>query len=367
MNRRILHLITGLEIGGTEMMLLRTLPGMQRAFDNRVCCIKGRGPVGAKLRKAGVPVYYLDLKKLFDPDVLREFQGIVKSFRPDVLVTYLIHADLIGRILGRVFGIPKVVCSVRAKLIQPKYFLFTFIDGLTSFLVSSYHFNSEAVADMYRRYLRIPGKKIMVIPNGTVADCCPMSSTDVRAKRRELGLPPDKKVIGCVANFRKQKGHTYLIEGFREVLRERDDVILLLVGDGKERGRIEGDIRQRGLSGHVLIVSDRDDIPEILAVMDVFVLPTLFEGMSNALIEAMAAGKAIVTSDIAETREIIEDQKTGILVPTRNAELIKAAIVRLLTGDGLSKTLGFNARQRAISDFSLDNTVSRMCSFLANV
>jgi len=365
--RRILHLITGLEIGGTEMMLLRTLPGMQQEFDNRVCCIRGRGAVGEKLLKAGVPVYYLDLEGLFDFRAFRGFGQIVRDYRPDVLVTYLIHADLIGRILGRVFGIRKVVCSVRARLMQPKYLFLTCLDGLTSFLVTSYHFNSRTVADIYRRYLWISRKKITVIRNGTVASFYSHDNFNVRAKKNELGIDQDWKVIGCIANFRRQKGHKYLIEGFRDVLRDRNDLVLLLVGDGKERARIERSIQDLGISEHVVILSDRDDIPEILTVIDVFVLPSLYEGMSNALIEAMAAGKAIVTSDIPEIREVMEDQKTGILISTRNPLLITKAINLLLSGNGLSKTLGSKARERAIAAFSLESAVSRMSSFLADV
>ncbi len=144
-------------------------------------------------------------------------------------------------------------------------------------------------------------------------------------------------------------------------------MVLLLVGDGKERARIERNIQDLGISEHVVILSNRDDIPEILAVIDVFVLPSLYEGMSNALIEAMAAGKAIITSNIPEIREIIVDHKTGILISTRNPLLLKKAITLLLSGNGLSKTLGSNASEKAIATFSLESAVSRMSSFLADV
>ena len=135
--KKILHLITGLEIGGAEMMLLKTLPRMQEDFDNRVCCIRGHGPIGKKLEKAGVPVYYLNLKNIFDLGIILRFKKIIKEFQPKILVTYLIHADLFGRIFGRIFGIKKITCSVRVKLVQWKYFPLLIIDGLTSFLVNN--------------------------------------------------------------------------------------------------------------------------------------------------------------------------------------------------------------------------------------
>lgn len=367
MKKRILHLITGLWVGGTEMMLLKTLPQMQRVFDNRVCCINGRGPVGEKLERAGVQVYYLNAKRYLGLNAIREFRRIVKSCHPDILVTYLIHADLIGRILGRAFGVQKVVCSVRGRLPQPLYFPLFCLDGLTSFLVDRYHFNSSAIADMYHRYLRISERKITAIPNGVAPGHLLPTGAGVRVRKTLLGLPSDKKVIGCIANLRKQKGHEYLIEGFRRALSHRNDLILILVGDGAERDRIERHIQQMGISEHVFMLGKREDIPEILGLIDVFVLPTLSEGMSNALIEAMAAGKAVITTDIPENREIIEDRVTGILVSTRSAGAIESAIIELTSDDCLLKSLGTNARQRALASFSLDNVISGMSTFLASV
>jgi len=164
--KKILHLITGLEIGGAEKMLLKTLPKMQKMFDNRVCCIRGHGPIGEKLEKAGILVYYLNLKSFFNFGIIIQFKKIIKNFKPDILVTYLIHADLFGRFLGRFFGIKKIICSVRVKLIQFKYLPLLLIDGLSSFLVDNYHFNSKVTANFYQKYFFMPKNKITVIPNG---------------------------------------------------------------------------------------------------------------------------------------------------------------------------------------------------------
>lgn len=348
------------------MMLLKTLPRMQDAFDNRVCCIMGHGPMGEKLEAAGIPVYHLDLKNIFDLDVILRFKKIVKEFQPDILVTYLIHADLFGRILGRIFGIKKIICSVRVKLVQAKYLPLLFLDALTSPLVTHYHFNSQAVADMYRKYFFLPREKATVIPNGLELEKYAII-VDVNRKKQELGLPSDKIIIGCVAKLRRQKGHKYLIAAFAEVLKKNPNAFLLLVGDGDERKDIEKQIKNLSISEKSLLLGDHKDIPEILQTIDIFVLPTLFEGMSNAIMEAMASSLPIITTDIPENRELIENKKTGILISVKNTTAIQKNISLLLKNEDLRKSLGENAKKEIPERFDIEKVAKNISSFLESL
>jgi glycosyltransferase involved in cell wall biosynthesis len=360
--KKILHLITGLEIGGAEMMLLKTLPQMQDVFDNRICCITGHGPMGEKLEKAGIVVYYLDLKNIFDLGIIWRFRKIIKEFRPEILVTYLIHADLFGRIFGRIFGIKKIICSVRVKLIQTKYLPLLFSDALTSPLVTHYHFNSQTVAEMYRKFFFLPKSKITVIPNGLEIEKYDIR-INIKNKKESLGIYQDKIIIGCVAKLRKQKGYKYLVSAFAEVLKNNKDVFLLLVGDGDERENIEKQIRYLNIANDVMLLGNRDDIPEILQIIDIFVFPTLFEGMSNALMEAMAAGKPIIATDIPENRELIENKKTGLLVPIEKSVALAQSIEELLGDENERETIGNNAKQKSLENFAIDIVTSKLVRF----
>lgn len=364
--RKILHLITGLEIGGAEMMLLKTLPRLQGNLDNRVCCISGHGPVGKELEKVGIPVYYLDLRNFFDFRIVGKFRKIVKEFKPDILVTYLVHADLFGRIFGSIFGVKKIICSVRIKLIQPKYLPFLFLDGLTSCLVSHYHFNSQTVADMYQRYFFLPKRKITVIPNGLETEKYKIS-TDKNKKKQELGLPQNKIIIGCVAKLRKQKNHQCLINAFAKITQSRDDVVLLLVGDGEERKNIENTIEKLKIKEKTFLLGNRSDIPEILQIIDIFALPTLFEGMSNAILEAMASGLPVVTTDIPENRELIENGKTGILVPAKNSVELERALQKLINNPELGAKIGNSAKEKIVSSYDIEKIVSKLNQFWASL
>jgi glycosyltransferase involved in cell wall biosynthesis len=366
MSKKILHLITGLEIGGTEMMLLKTLPKMQDNFDNRICCIRGRGPMGKRLENAGIPVYYLDLKNIFDLEAILRFKKIIREFEPKILVTYLIHADIFGRFFGKLFGIKKIICSVRVKLIQAKYLPLLFLNALTSPLVTHYHFNSRTAANMYRKFFFLPRKKITIIPNGIEIEKYNIQ-IDKLKKKKDLGLPEDKIIIGCVAKLRKQKGHKYLIEAFGKISKQEDNLILLLIGDGEERKNIEKQIEKLNIRDRVYLLGNRNDIPEILQIIDVFVLPTLFEGMSNALMEAMVAGKPIITTDIPENRELINDNVSGILIPTKDPLSIAKNILKLTANKLQAQNIAANTKKEMMEHFSLEKTTREMISFFDQI
>lgn len=358
MKKKALHLITGLEIGGAEMMLLKVLPPLQTDLENIVCCIRGRGPIGQKLEAQGVSVHYLDLASFFDWRAISRFKQVVRKVQPDLLVTYLIHADLFGRVLGRVFGIPKIICSVRVKLVQAKYLPFLFLDGLTSFLVDHYHFNSQTVAEMYQKYFFLSPKKTTVIPNGLDLSLYTLSPEQIQAKRQELNLT-NKTIIGCLAKLRAQKGHPYLIEAFEKIHTKHPETVLLLIGDGEERARLEEQVKNLHLSPYVVFLGNRQDIPELLSIIDIFVFPTLFEGMSNALMEAMASSLPIITTNIPENREFLSHDSNALLIPQESSEAILEATERLLGDIKKGSFLAKNARLTALQRFDLQETLTR--------
>lgn len=358
--KKILHLITGLEIGGAEMMLLKTLPRLQGDFDNRVCCIMGRGPMGEQLEKSGVPVYYLELKNIFDFGVIWRFRKVIRDFQPDLLVTYLIHADLFGRVFGRIFGIKTIVCSVRVKLVQPKYLLLLLFDGFTSFLVSHYHFNSQAVADMYHRYFLLSKNKATVIPNGLEIDKYQITINKEK-KRKEINIPENTTVIGCIGRLEKQKGQIYLIQALSLLPDSvKNNISLLFIGDGSDRTKLETLSKDLKLEKNVLFLGRRKDVPELLQIIDIFVLPSLYEGMSNAIMEAMASGKPIIATDIPENRELIQNNSSGILIPPENSKALTDAIELIISDKILKVSLEKKARKTAEEKFDINGILEKI-------
>lgn len=362
--KKILHLITGLEYGGAEMMLLKILPPLRNEFEHSVVCIRGRGPIGEKLTTAGISVHYLDLRHPLDWRIIPRFHALIKSTKPDLLVTYLIHADLFGRVFGRVFGIKKIYCSVRVKLIQPKYLPLLVLDGLTSWLIDGYHFNSSSVASMYQKYFFTPDHKTTLIPNGLDLKRFTPNNTQRQEMRAVLSLS-DKFVIGCNARLEKQKGVSYLLEAFATINTLHPETRLIVINDGNEKSRLIERTRALGINDKVQFLGRRDDVPELLNAMDLFVLPTLFEGMANALMEAMAVGLPIITTNIPENKELITHTINGRLVAPRNVDQIIQEVSLLISDKKERVRLGAEARQTAEKNFSLEDCIDRYRVFFS--
>jgi len=153
---KVLHFITGIELGGgAENMLLQLLPRMQAELENRVCAVMGRGEIGKKLEKIGIKVYYLDLKNIFDLGVIWRYRKVLKNFNPDIQVNYLIHADIFGRIFGNIFGVKKIISYIRCVQITKASKKFFLGEKFTLFLSNFILTNSETTRNFYINKLKI--------------------------------------------------------------------------------------------------------------------------------------------------------------------------------------------------------------------
>ncbi|MDD3774241.1 MAG: glycosyltransferase, partial [Patescibacteria group bacterium] len=307
---KVMHFITGLEVGGAEMMLLKTLPRFSKKFENFVCSAGG-GKIADELRKKNIRVYCFELTKWRIISAIKEFGQIIKKEKPDLLVTYLIHADLFGRFFGRIFGIKKIICSKRTTALRRKFAMF--LDRLSYFLIAKYICVSQNTADELINFWKFPKGKVIVVPNAVELDRF-VVQIDKNKKRQELGLKKDDLVITFTANLKNGKGHDYLLRSFAKIYKKFPKLKLVLIG--KDQG-IEGELKQLAkdlkIKNQVLFLGFREDVIDILKISDVFVFPSLFEGMSNALLEGAAAHLAVVASDIDPNKEIITHNKTGLL------------------------------------------------------
>ncbi|MFH0969699.1 MAG: glycosyltransferase [Patescibacteria group bacterium] len=373
MNRKkILHIITGLEVGGAETNLSRVIPHIEKDFENRIVCLKGEGVIGERFKKNNIPVYYLHIEGIFDffnPRVIYNFRKIIKDFRPDVIETYLIHADIFGRVWGRIFGVKKIICSHRGSLLQWEWF--SFMDKITSFLVTKYVFQTPSAQKEIAKKLGINLNKTTVIPN--VIDLKSFEfDINKNEKMKELGIKEENINIVSVSNLRKGKGHKYLIEAFNEVFKENKNihpvksspgevgkaefngVNLIIVGDGDQRPILQNQADISEARENIYFLGKRSDVLEILKISEIFILPTFYEGMSNAIMEAMASKLAIITTNIKVNHDLIKDSYSGILVPVANSEAIKNSMLRLLESPEERIRLGENALNEIKNKYSLE-------------
>jgi len=350
--KRILHIIQSLDNGGCENMLLRTLP-LLKSVENEVLVLSKHGDLAESFAQAGIRVHVLSQKNLMDIVAYVRLAKKIKTIKPDLIITYLLHADIVGRIIIQIISKIPVIPFLRTNYNHPRYRLARWFEQLTKVFVKEYLANSEAVKKYYVDAYRIKPEKITVIPNGIDVEKFNKTNSEKEAIGKKLGIGAEKRVIVCVANFSKNKGHEYLLDAFEKVFEKHNDVLLLLVGDGVEKENLMMQTDALKSKQAIYFMGQRRDVNEILAISEIFVLPTLFEGLSNSIMEAMASGLVVITTDIPENRAIITHNVNGVLVDRESVFDLAKNILLLLKDDGVKKILGNESKKSITNRYSL--------------
>lgn len=360
--KKIIHITQSLDNGGCENMLLRTLP-LLHEFEHKIITLKEPGELAPKFVSAGIVVKTLRTTSLFNiPDIFH-LRKLIREENPDIILTYLFHADMIGRFTLHGATSAPIVPFLRTTYNHPNYLIARVLEWLTKPLVKQYLANSEAVRDFYVKHIGVYPEKITVIPNGIDIDYFDSITPDPKL-RESLGIKPDDFVIICVANLHINKGHRYLLEAFENIYSEHADVHLLIVGDGGERDNLKNQIQGYISKNNISFLGRRTNVPQLLKISNLFVLPTLFEGQSNAIMEAMASGLPVITTDIPENRNLIENNRNGFLVSPQSWKNIVKATVTLINNNGLQKKSGEEAWLFIKKNFSLKLSVNSFYQFL---
>lgn len=347
--------ITGLGVGGAENHLLKVLPKVKFPFF--VVSLTNENAVGRKLVEKGIKVYYLGLNRFNLLSVVFRFRRIIKKERPDVLNSYLIHADIFTRIFGRMFGVKKIICSVRNKYINNPFLLF--FDRISSGLVDLYLPNSNSVADFIISKGFDP-KKIKVLPNGIDLKNFPIVKNKSKLKKK-LDLD-GKFVVGTVGSLMPKKDHETLIRAFSGL--KVKDKVLVIIGEGPLRSRLKK--LSVDLKVPVQFLGNRDDAKEIMQVFDVFVLSSLHEGMSNALLEAMYAKVPVVVSGISENKELVGSED-GLIFRVGDWEDLLKKVVLVYENGSEAKRMALNAHKKIVKEYSVDKVVNEYEKLLGGV
>jgi len=372
--KKILHIIQSLGNGGCENMLLRTLPLLADEFEHRIVTLRELGELTPRFVEKGICVTAIHHSGFFDISGYRKLLAETNRFNPETIITYLFHADMIGRLFlqptlsfrAKPRNPTPIIPFLRTTYNHPKYFIARLFEKITKRCVKQYLANSEAVKDFYVKKIGVQPEKITVIPSGVDTEYFDSILPDPNL-RASLGVAPHDFVIICVANFHVNKGHQYLLEAFESFFPKFHHIKLLLVGDGAERKKLEKQINSYQSKHAILFLGRRTDVPQLLKISDCFVFPTLFEGMSNALMEAMAAGLPVITTDIPENRELVSHKESGVLIPPRNSEKIADALRLLISDPILCSTLGSSAKNFIEKQYSLVSSSKKFSHFLSSL
>jgi glycosyltransferase involved in cell wall biosynthesis len=298
----------------------------------------------AGLREAGVEVLGLRRSGPLALGAWRPLLRRIREGRVDVLHAHLFGSNVWAAVLGTVGRVPAVVAhehmwayggegSSRVRPILDRDLIGRFADAFI------------AVSEVGRQRMieieRVDPEKIVIVPNG-IAGFPPGDGARVRA---ELGIDPGAPAVGSVGHLRPEKAFEVLVEAAAELCPDRPDLTVLIAGEGRERAALEALIEARGLAGRVRLLGARDDVPDLLAALDVAVCCSDFEGGPLSVMEYMEAGLPVVATDVGGLPELVEEGDTGLLVPPRDPTALAAALNRLLADPGLRGRMGERARE----------------------
>jgi len=334
---RVFHLITGLEVGGAERTLLQVLPrlGGER-FEHSVYSLTSTGPVGRTLRDMGIPVRALGFRASRAPLGALRLLRALRRERPDILHAHMTHANIAARLSSRLVRVPIVICSERNSGAWKSRRLVRFERAIAGW-ADWYTAVSQSVADFLVEQQNVPHDRVSVIRNG-VRLVPPLSAEQRAAVRRGLAVREGERLILSVGRVVPQKGYEHLIRAIPHVLKHEPSARFYVVGDVSRRKYADYHALLSELAAE-LNVSDRleflgvrDDVPILLGSADLFVMSSLWEGLPNALLEAMSAGVPAVTTDVDGAGEVGRMTTSAMLVPPRDPTALAQAILRLLGG-----------------------------------
>ncbi len=350
--------ITELEVGGAERCLVELATRLDRTrFKTSVACLgprpRGeRAALAEQLDAAGVPVRYFDARGISSAArVLRQLRLHWQASRPNLVQTFLFHANVIGAIAARRAIVPTIVTGLRVAELHRRWR--RPIERIAGRLADRHIAVSQGVARFAREKIGLPAEKIVVIPNGVVIPKEPVSAANLS----QFGVPSGRRVIAFVGRLDEQKGIEWLIEQTPEITKRLPSHDLLVVGTGPSAERLRGRAMRLGIGDRVHFCGWREDVPAILAASDLLVVPSKWEGMPNVVLEAMAAARPVVAFNVEGVSDAVGDDASRQLVPAGDRAAFIERTIEIASDATLQENFGQLNRSRAEARLSIQTMV----------
>lgn len=357
---RVLFLSTSMGMGGADQQLLSAALELRtRGHELLIVSLTPLGPMGLEARSLGLATESLEMARgIPDPRGLLRLARLVRAWRPDVVHSHMVHANLMARVLRLLAPVPALVSTIHnisegGPVLMAAY-------RLTNGLADRMTIISQAAADRFIGERIIPRALLRVVPNGVNVDELRQVPAGTRESlRAELGLGGEFVWI-AVGRFEIAKDYPTMLHAFAGVRERRPDAVLLLVGRGSLQPETEALTRSLGLAGAVRFLGVRRDVPALLAAADGYLMSSAWEGMPMVLLEAAAAGLPVVTTAVGGNREVVEEGETGFLAPPRDPAALGAAMLRLMAlPDPARRAMGDRGSERIRARYGLHRVVEQ--------
>jgi glycosyltransferase involved in cell wall biosynthesis len=373
MKTKVLIVISNMEFGGAQRQIVELVNNIdQEKFEIHVCSLSNYAPLGEQFNDK-IPLHIIHKKAKFDISVVFKLAKLIRQYKFDVIHSFLFDSEIAARLAGKLSctGI-KIIGSERnanytLKPIQKWAY------KLTKNLVSDIIANSQSGAEYNALQTGQPTNKYHVVYNGV--DTKRFKPQDKHKIRNELGIDPNCNLIGMFASFKQQKNHPFLINALKKVKQKGNKFKLLLVGDTLHGGlhgsdnytiKVKKLIQESGFAEDVIYLGNRDDIERIYPACDFTVLPSLFEGTPNVVLESMACGIPVIATDVSDNKKIITNSLNGYIIVINNTEQLSNRIIMLYEDKEKLAQMGENAREQVVKHFSSERLAANMQLIYSN-
>jgi len=351
----VVQVLYSLEIGGVEKLAVTIGAHLDRKrFRPSICALDRDGVLSDELVRYGIPHHVL-WRKGIEAGVLRRLYRCFRQEKARVVHTHQ-FAQLLFSLL------PAKLCGARIVHTEHEYYLYRqdararrIFKQLMRFC-SAFTVVGPDVARYYTEELGVSSSRMHVVTNAVDLDEFRVGGQDSRTR---LGLSNEEVVLGIVGRLEPEKDHHTLLRAFQALIAHGQAARLLIVGDGSLRGQLESQCRALGIERNVVFLGARADIPEVLAAFDVFVLSSVQEGVPLSVVEAMAAGKPVIATDVGGLRLLVKPAMNGLLVPPGDPAALEAAMRALAGNAALRRAMGNQGRQMAQESFGVSTMINR--------
>ena len=356
---RILFLSTSMGMGGADSQLLSAAKELRaRGHEVRIVSLTPLGPMGLQAREAGLPTESLEMPRGFpDPRGLLRLARLVRAWRPDVIHSHMVHANLLARAVRLVAPVPALVSTIHnvyegGRLRMAAY-------RLSNGLVDHMTIVSQAAYDRFVRERIVPARLLRLVPNGVDTARFRAAAPGVREEvRRSLGVG-DEFMWLAVGRFEVAKDYPTMVRAFAIVRATEPRANLVLVGRGSLQTETEALVRELGVQG-IHFAGVRNDVPEVMSAADGYVMSSAWEGMPMVLLEAAAAGLPIVSTRVGGNHEVVLQEQTGLLVPPSDPDALAAAMLRVTRlPDAERHQMGERGREHIRAHYDLTRVAER--------
>jgi glycosyltransferase involved in cell wall biosynthesis len=352
---KVCYMAHAFAVGGAEEMVLNLVRHLPTRFEPVVCCINEAGPIGEEIRKTGTPVAVLGLTPgLRHPSHIGGIRRYLRETKPAIVHTFLLTASLYGRLAALLEHVP-IVIGTEVNIYERKRRHHILAERMLMGRTSRVVVSANSVRDFYVSQIHADPAKIDVVYNAVDWKSIQPARSRVEV-RASLGIEANARLAGVIARLTEQKGHRYL---FRAMATPAlGDMHLIVVGDGDLRDALKQDAQALSIASRVHFLGARRDLGDLLSAIDVFVMPSLWEGLPLSMILAMGAGLPVVVTSVAGIPEVVENGKTGWLVPAGNVVGLSQALAEVFAEPARAASVGQAAREFVLPRFGVDTYVN---------